>query len=125
MPLYIQNDPEIRSVTQGDREQVFKTADGNLAVGNSSRPVALNPAQPGFNGISAFIKFSGAPGTFQIDLQEAEIDADVNYVTIGSVNAVNANNACRMDAPNVNARFARLNVVSLGNAVSALATIGR
>jgi hypothetical protein len=70
-------------------------------------------------------KFSGAPGTFEVDVQVAATDVDTSYQTcsncaISSVDATN--NTFHLDAVLVNAKFARLLMRSRGNSVTVTAT---
>src|SRR6266446_47597 len=49
-------------------------------------------------GFAVEIAFSGAPGTFEVDVQGAETDTDANYVQLGpGIAAVNASNVARFD----------------------------
>lgn len=63
------------------------------------------------------VLFGGAPGTFQVDLQEADTDVDAAYQSVGSVIAVNAGQYARFDAQ-ITGQFARPKVISLQNAVT-------
>jgi hypothetical protein len=66
------------------------------------------------------VAFSGGPGTFEIDIQFAETDADANYVSVGVINAVNASNVGRYDMPNtVYPKFVRAFAKTFPNAVTA------
>jgi hypothetical protein len=46
------------------------------------------------------VGFSGAPGSFEVDIQFAEIDTNASFVTVGTITAVNASNVGRYDMPN-------------------------
>ncbi len=48
-------------------------------------------------GFSVEVWFSGAPGTFEIDIMGANNDLMENYVQIGSITAVNSSNVGRWD----------------------------
>jgi hypothetical protein len=72
-------------------------------------------------------KFSGAPGTFEVDLQIAASDVDTNYQTcisgtcqVTTVDAVN--NTFHIDAILVTGKFARLLMRSRANSVTVTAT---
>jgi len=131
MPAYVQNDPEIRSISPGDTQQVLDSADDleNLLEAYPSRPVAIAaPGGVGLAGIRFDGRFSGDPGASQVDCQVASEDVDEAYVTLpgGSFTAFSAAYAFHLDAPNVNARFARILVVSITNDTETLnASIGR
>ena len=88
----------------------------------ASQQVALTPGR----GFAADLKFSGAPGTFEVDVQAAAGDADTNYQTVanGNITTVDStNNTAHFDGSLVVARFVRLLMRSRGNAVSVTATI--
>lgn len=71
-------------------------------------------------------QFSGAPGTFELDVQVASIDLDTAYQTIsgGNITSVDTtNNTFHLDATLTNARFVRLLMRSRGNSVALWATI--
>lgn len=94
---------------------------------SSSRAVQLNRTRGNFYpwGFAVEVAFGGAPGAFGIDVQVAETDQDANYVTIGTISAVNANNVGRLDVTTVWAKFVRARVVTLTNAVSITAVLTR
>lgn len=72
------------------------------------------------------LKFSGAPGAFEVDVQVAAQDSDTNYQTItnGNITTVDAtNNTAHLDATLTTAKYARLLLRSRTNAVSITATI--
>ena len=72
------------------------------------------------------VAFSGAPGTFEIDIQFAEIDTDADYVTVGTITAVNASNVGRYDMPNtVFPKFVRAFAKTFPNAVTATLVASR
>lgn len=80
-------------------------------------------------------RFSGAPGTFELDIQEADTDADAFYVLPSSavnansalykVTATIANNIARVEIPGPLSKFQRVKIVSLQNAVSITAKVTR
>lgn len=70
-------------------------------------------------------KFSGAPGTFEVDVQVAATDSDQNYQTCSNCNITSVdsvNNTFHLDAVLVNAKFARLLLRSRANSVSITAS---
>lgn len=75
-------------------------------------------------GAAVEIAFSGAPGTFEIDVQFAEVDQDSHYVGVGTITAVNTSNVGRYDMPNtVFPKFIRLFAKTFPNSVTASAII--
>ena len=100
------------------------TVDDAATTGFKSQQVALHrdPHRPSCFSVSA--EFSGAPGTFAIDIQVADKDEDKYYVTHASISAVNSSNVGRKELVDVVGKFVRLVVTSLANAVTLSATIG-
>jgi hypothetical protein len=111
--------------------------EGNVAVeaiiaGQSSIAVNL---QPGFEGmpppmVCVELHFDGAPGAFELDIQEADTDADAFYITptnatyqITAVNAVTQN--ARADLSPTGGKFMRVFMKSLTNAVNCWVKITR
>jgi hypothetical protein len=90
-----------------------------VAVGESSIAFQLervpNVVYPW--GMSFDIAFSGAPGTFGIDIQTADIDQDSHYVTLNSLTTggLNSSNVGRVELPNFWAKYTRVKVVSFAN----------
>jgi len=98
-----------------------------IATDGKSERVAVSPSPvAGVRSLSIDGFFSGAPGAFQINLEAAENDVDANYVGVagGIITTVDANQHYHLDAPEWTARFARLKMVSVTNAVNSTATIG-
>src|SRR5262249_7527839 len=93
----------------------------------ASQQLALNStSQKTGTPFSVDIKFSGAPGTTEIDVQVAEVDTDTSYQTISNGNITtfdSTNNTAHLDAPWVTARFVRLLMRARGNSVSVVASI--
>lgn len=76
------------------------------------------------------IRFSAAPGTFEIDIQEADTDADGFYITPSAaaytVSAVNATTqAARVDLSPTGGKFLRVFIKTLTNAVNVSVKITR
>lgn len=73
--------------------------------------------------ISVCIDFSGDPGAFTLDVQEADIDSDSNYVNVpvgGTVTAVTSGFRARVDLAPFTARFCRVfQTLQTANAVTA------
>jgi len=74
-------------------------------------------------GFAVEVAFQAAPGSFEVDIQGAETDQDTNYVTMGSITAVNSNNVGRFEGVNVYPRFVRLFVKSLANDVNVTSAV--
>ena|ERR1700690_29830 len=100
-------------------------AQETVVAGESSIAVVLQPGAEGNPPPSVMLEgiFSGAPGTFEIDIQEADTDADAFYILPTGSSAykitavIAATNAFRVDLSPTGGKFLRANVVSLGNAV--------
>lgn len=93
----------------------------------ASQQVALQ-VQAGKNGTPFSVdgKFSGAPGTFELDVQVAASDADTNYQTCSNcaITTVDStNNTFHLDATNTTERFVRLLMRARGNSVTITATV--
>ena len=80
-------------------------------------------------GLAIEVFFTGAPGAFEVDLQEADSFADVAFQIASGGNAkltaVSANNTGRIDATNVVAKFVRANLASRANGVGIVAKLSR
>ena len=124
MPAY--NTVPAIGIYYGDTQNVWSAETPSTST--ASQQVALPPnPDGGIYSISAEIQFSGAPGTFEVDLQTADTDTDHAYVTVpgyGVINQVNANNWTRAEV-SVKAKFARLYLSARGNSVSMTASISR
>lgn len=119
----------ITCANPGDAVKVFNAE--SLTTGESSQALALSPSRFGENTkyISVELVFSGAPGTFTIDVQEADTDADGNYAKVGtSITTVTSPSTVTaiLDNIQISARFVRLHVTAApSNSVTAIATITR
>lgn len=72
------------------------------------------------------LTFSGAPGTFEVDIQGSETDTDASYCLLGTaITAVNSSNVARFEGVNFYPRFVRVFVKTLGNDVNTTAVITR
>lgn len=77
-------------------------------------------------GVSFEISFSGAPGTFDVEIQTADTDAESKYVSIAAVTSgLNASNVCRVELPSFWARYVRVKVVVLANPVTTSVLVTR
>lgn len=111
----------------GQGLQVHLFDHDTVSVSESSIACLISRLQGSFYpwGVSYEIAFSGAPGTFEIDVQTADTDADAYYVTIASITtgALNAGNVGRIELPNFWARYTRVKVVSFANAATVNLTV--
>lgn len=81
-----------------------------------------NPNLP--NCFSVELEFSANPGAFQLDVQTADTDEDKYYVTKASLSTgLNENFVGRIEVTNVVAKFARLKMITLTNAVEVTARV--
>ena len=122
MPSYANALPP-QSVGFGDTAVVIASTD-TLSATFKSAQVALQHTYAGApQRLSVEIVFSGAPGTFTLNLQTADSDVDANYVNEGSAISSVTNNVARLEVPQVVANFARLAFTALQNSVTATAKI--
>jgi hypothetical protein len=103
----------------GSNRQKYLFENDNVVVGESSVAYQIERI-PGMSypwGMSFDIAFSGAPGTFEIDIQTADIDQDSHYVTLNSLTtgSLNTSNVGRVELPNFWAKYVRVKVVSFAN----------
>jgi len=80
-------------------------------------------------GVSIEGQFSGAPGAFSLQIQEADTDADVFFITptnaTYTITTVSANNVFRADLIPTGGRFLRALLASRTNAVSLILKVTR
>ena len=70
-------------------------------------------------GLSFEVSFSGAPGTFEIDLMAANTDTAGSYIQIGAITTVNGSNVGRWDMPsNIWPKYVAGYIKTLTNAVN-------
>lgn len=123
MPAYGVTGPSTQStvgITVWNAEVVPTTP----AASSVSHAVALarNPHFP--NVVSVEVDFAADPGSFAVDLQTADTDAEANYVTKATLNTgLNAGFVGRIEVTNIVAKFARLKMVTKANAVAVTAKI--
>ena len=122
MPTYSSAVPPL-SIGFGDTATVIASTDTLNATFKSAQ-VALQHGSSGApQRLSVEIAFSGAPGTFSVNLQTADTDADANYINEASAISSVTNNVARLEVSQPVANFARLAFTSLQNSVSATAKI--
>ncbi len=71
------------------------------------------------------VQFSGAPGTFEVDVEGAEDDVDTMYVKLQAITTVNAGNTGRAAACSEYPKFCRFKVVTLTNDVTITGIVTR
>jgi predicted RecA/RadA family phage recombinase len=103
-------------------------AQGILAGTTTSLAVQVEWLKSGFfyvPKLSVELVASGAPGTFEVDVQFAETDKDANYISNSTlINAVNTSNVARWDLPaGFFPRYARLFAKTWPNPVTITAVI--
>jgi hypothetical protein len=110
------------ALNQGESYQVWNNE--AVGAGTTGQEVAL-AIIPGATGqsVSVEVSFSADPGAFELDLLTADTDKAVNFIQRGSINAVNAAFAARLEASGIVANFAALKLVSITNAVNITAKI--
>lgn len=108
-------------------------------AGTSSIPVCITPCVQGAGVPLITFEFSfyatgtlvpAAPGAFEIDIQEADTDADAFYIlptnTAYTVTAVNATTQkARVDLSPTGGKFLRVKLVTRTNAVDLVAKVSR
>ncbi len=102
-------------------QQAYLLKATRILAGQASIAVQLERGNRGFYpwGAAFQVEFSGAPGTFDIEVAGSEDDRDVSYVNMVQINAVNANNVGRGALGVTNwPKFIRANVVTLTNDVA-------
>lgn len=96
----------------------------------ASQEFAL-PPRPFTTGaaISVELTFSGVPGVFSFQIQEADTDTANDFITPASsaytIESVNANNIARVDLIPTGGKFVRGYLASLANSVTVTAKITR
>jgi hypothetical protein len=122
MPTYSNTTPP-SLIGFGDSSSVILPSD-TLSASFKSAQVALQHTYAGSQQrLSVEVVFSGNPGTFALNLQTADSDADANYQTEGTTISSVVNNVARLEVSQVVANFARLVFSALQNSVTATAKI--
>lgn len=125
MPKYAANSATI--INTGD---VFTAISAEQPTsGTASVAVCLGPEVGKVASCSVSGTFAGAPGAFEIDVQQADTDTDASYVNVpvgAVINSVNANQSFVASFSPIAARFVRLlTKTQNANAVNCTATITR
>ena len=104
-----------------DNQQKWLWNNETVAAGTASIAFQIERVNRSFYpwGISLEIFFSGAPGTFEVDLQDADIDMDSHYVTVDAISTgMNASYVTRIELPSFYAKYVRVKLVTLTNPVN-------
>ncbi len=129
MPSYSNALPP-SAIWPGDFAQVWNAEQPAPGSGgaSASQRVALGMKEGGPGGFSVTGFFSGAPGSFEIDVQVSDVDADAQYQTCanGNLTTVDATNQTfHFEGSTVLATFVRLLLRSRTNGVNVTADIRR
>jgi hypothetical protein len=76
-------------------------------------------------GFAVEVVFSGAPGSFELDIMAAETDNSGNYIKIGSIAAVNSSNVGRFESTLFWPKYIAAYIASLANPVNTTAKVTR
>lgn len=110
-----------------ENQQAFLWNGESPVATNASIAWQLNRTRGNFYpwGFSVEVAFGGAPAAFGIDVQVADTDNPNNYVTIGTISAVNSSNVGRLDVLNTWAKYVRAHITTLTNSVTVTALLTR
>lgn len=111
-----------------ENQQAYLFQNQAITAGQSSIAVQLERIRTASYpwGVSFAIWFAANPGAFQVDVQTADLDQDSQFVTIASLTGgLNASNVGRVELPSFWAKFARVKLVSIGNAVNSSVLVTR
>lgn len=100
----------------------------SVTAPQTSQAAALVNAQGVIGQVTSFgadLKFDGAPGTFEVDVEAAPDNVDGDFYAIDKITTVNTNNAWHSDYSGVSAKLVRFRLVSLANSVKTTAKITR
>jgi hypothetical protein len=104
-----------------DNNQKYLWNNETVAVGEASIAFQIERVNRTFYpwGISLEIFFSGNPGAFEVDLQDADIDMDSHYVTVDAITVgLNASYVTRIELPSFYTKYVRVKLVALTNPVN-------
>jgi hypothetical protein len=128
MPLYSATAP-CTAIYPGDTATVINAE--ALTTGQSSARVVIgNPYGREVESASVLLKFSADPGAFEVDVQQADVDADANYLNVSvgaAITSVDATNfTARADFAPFLGKFLRLKMKTQpANAVTLIAQVSR
>lgn len=110
-----------------ENQQAYFFNKETVAAGTASAAFQMARERGSFYplGFAVQVAFGGAPGTFALDIQVSDTDNSSEYVTIGTISAVNASNVGRLDNITTFAKFIRAVNTTFPNAVSMTALLTR
>jgi len=119
------NPPSV--IYQGDSYLLFNAE--TVAAPQASVEVGLGGKYDNYpSNVSVEVIFSADPGVFEIDIQEADTDGDVYFTEVpsaGAITAVSAGFVARSDLVPIKAKFMRVYVKTLTNAVKTTVKVTR
>lgn len=112
-------------LAQGSTGVAFSAETPNAPQASIQFSVSYGPSQVQTRVVSLEIIFAADPGAFEVDLQEADTDADGFYQTVsgGAIAAVAATVFTAKASCQVKCRFLRVKIVTRTNAVALTARI--
>lgn len=119
--------PPCPSLYPGDQINLFNAEQPSVPQRSISIALPKLPLGLASASVTIQISFSGAPGSYEIDIQEADIDADIYYQNAASGNITTApgsNNTVRADL-SVNAKFLTALLKTRTNAVNVTVLLSR
>lgn len=121
-PVYPNANPPVAS--HNTLTNIWSAA--SVVAGNKSYQVCLPPNLDGLpKSYSIRYSFSGAPGTYVLEVQHADVDTDADYVTMQTSSSVvlNTSNAGRIEMTLIQTRWVRLFMSALANSVTVQADL--
>jgi len=104
-----------------ENRQVFLFQNETVTTGTASIAYQLRRERGAYYpwGISLEISFSADPGTFEVDIQTADVDKDSHFVTINTMTGgLNTSYVGRLELPSFYAKYVRAQLVSITNTVA-------
>jgi hypothetical protein len=104
-----------------ENRQAFLFQNEIVAAGTASIAYQLHRERGNFYpwGMSLELAFGGNPGTFEVDIETADVDTDAHYVTINTMTSgLNSSYVGRLELPSFWAKYVRAQVVTLTNSVA-------
>lgn len=109
------------AIYPGDSQTVFSAEQPVIPQASDRVHLALGPWENYPPSVSIEGFFSGAPGAFEIDIQDADTDADAFYQTVpsaGVISAVSTNNTFRAELVPIKGKFVRAYLKTRTNGVN-------
>jgi hypothetical protein len=104
-----------------ENRQAFLFQNETVANGTASIAYQLRRERGAFYpwGMSLEFAFGANPGAFEVDVQTSDTDDNAHYVTLATLTSgLNASYVGRIELPSFWAKFVRVQVVTLTNAVA-------